>query len=176
MDPSTISDQPSTIPGLSPADMARHQQRHAELTAANDEPLPGPLAEALDPTPITVCGITLYPITPGHVQAMALIDHPLRKITKGLAAEYTFDDILTGAYILSLPPAAARAQARIGLASFLEAAYVAIGDRISPAVIPQLTLAIAQILKIGTSTAIGYTAKQLPGEPVVKGPCHPMTA
>jgi hypothetical protein len=123
--------------GISKKQIRAHQQRTTARLAANLNPAPGPLAQALTPDPIVVGPFTLNEFVGGHLLILQRIDSPFfRQIVedakpKGEKREpvkFEDEDAFEALYVLTTPLPQLRALLAKGRQSFRETALAATLD------------------------------------------------
>jgi hypothetical protein len=175
---------PALPPGITEADLLKHQVREASYAAAAAAPLPGPLREAFAGEPRTVGGFTLQPVTAGLVAVLARIQSPVFDVIRVVRAHA--DEHLTPAQLAALleteiqsepeamietvfafvtPAKERRALLDRGRAVWREAAMDRIGDALHPAQLADLERAVGEHFAASFATVVQYEARREGREP-----------
>ena len=180
--PAPASPSPEAIAAVIAAEAQAVQVHAATVRAAAANPLPGPLARAFDPEPLTAAGFTARPVVAADFALLRRLDSPLFRRTLELAEyqrqialgklsadapapETTFseEELAEMVYQFTRPVREGRAQLAAGRDAFREAAMQAVSDRVSPLELPKLVAMVVDNFTAAFGTALGHTAPQSEG-------------
>lgn len=169
----------------------------ADLRAAHANPLPGPLAAAFDPDPVSVAGFQIRPVVASDFAILRRLDSPLHRRTLELAehqrqiaagtlppeaappeTQFTEEELAEMVYQFTQPVRQVRAELARGRDAFRETALVAISDRLGVLDLPALVAAVVANFTAAFGPALGHAAPSAEGEETVNfsRPPAPATA
>lgn len=162
--------------GLTQEQIDRELRRRDAVASANADPLPGPLADAFDPEPLSVGHFTVRPYVPFDMVVLRKLESPLLKQMAELAKPEEerrpteFDDMDEAVMIFQFitPIERVRDLVQRGARAFRAAAEqeIAFNPRINAVLQAQLVQAVTKQFLRAFSTVINYGG----GESGKKGP------
>jgi hypothetical protein len=169
------TDSHETLESALRADIARLQREQAAQRRANTEPLPGPLADAFDPTERQVLGFHLRPVVASDFILLKKLNSPLyrhmfdlaehqRAVAAGEQPEgseppttpYDEEECVEMVYQFTIPVAQARGEILRGREYFRERAHAGVTDRAPIGALPKLVAAVIAHFVASYSTVVPF--------------------
>lgn len=174
---------PELYPGQA-AQLARRASRNAAMSAANTEPLPGPLLDAFGGVPQSIAGLTVRPLVHFDFVILRKLESPLlRQLqsaggdTSKPATEFSDEQGYEMVFQFTRPAREAAAVLAKGKEEFRRRALEEIGMTLGPVEVALLIKAVEREFVRAFSTAVQYgVAAGIDGTVFTMPPADPTTA
>ena len=153
----------NNLPEAPSYDLRLHQARVEARTAANIDPLPGPLLNAFVPERVVVAGLTIHRIRFGHVALLRRIDSPLIANHGGQAAPMNEEQLMEAICLLTRTPSEGFALLARGRREFNEIAFGLVGDALLLCDVQAVSEAPVAQITAGSAPALAHRAAATEG-------------
>lgn len=156
--------------GITDEQIEKYLARKAQAEATRRvgaTPLPGPLLDAFDPPTVVIAGLTMLPITAGHIAILQRIDSPLLRAVERMQSpgdatakddddEAGIEGTVETLYVFATEPRELRQTIAKGRELFREAAMQAVGDGLPLRLVGEVTRALGEYFARSFATSIEY--------------------